>query len=51
MAAIDAESAETARAAWDLPNLDHERVDYWTERFTTDNIAELRAAATEHAHG
>ena len=23
-------------AAWDLPNLDHERVDYWIERFTTD---------------
>src|SRR5690606_946439 len=21
--------------AWDLPNLDHERVDYWVERFTT----------------
>src|SRR5690606_36559817 len=20
---------------WDLPNLDHERVDYWIERFTT----------------
>lgn len=23
-------------AAWDLPNLDHERVDFWVERFTTD---------------
>ena len=23
-------------AAWDLPNIDHERVDYWVERFTTD---------------
>lgn len=23
-------------AEWDLPNLDHPRVDYWVERFTTD---------------
>lgn len=23
-------------AAWDIANLDHERVDYWVERFTTD---------------
>jgi membrane-bound lytic murein transglycosylase D len=21
---------------WDLPNLDHERIDYWIDRFTTD---------------
>lgn len=28
--------AETASVAWDLPNLEHERVDYWVNRFTTD---------------
>ncbi len=26
----------TADAGWDLPNLEHERVDYWVDRFTTD---------------
>ncbi|MDR0786688.1 MAG: lytic transglycosylase domain-containing protein [Gemmatimonadota bacterium] len=31
-----AESTDLASAEWDLPNLDHERVDYWVERFTTD---------------
>ena len=36
LTAVDAESAELATASWDLPNLDHERVDYWIERFTTD---------------
>ena len=35
-AATEAESAELSGAAWDLPNLDHERVDYWVERFSTD---------------
>src|SRR5690606_21785846 len=25
-----------AGADWDLANLDHERVDFWIERFTTD---------------
>ena len=25
-----------AGADWDLPNIDHERVDFWVERFTTD---------------
>ena len=24
------------RGAWDLPNIDHERVDFWVERFQTD---------------
>ena len=28
--------AELAGAAWDLANIEHERVDYWVERFTTD---------------
>ncbi|CAN5657145.1 hypothetical protein BH23GEM7_BH23GEM7_37300 [soil metagenome] len=31
-----AETVSLAEPAWDLPNLDHERVDYWVERFTTD---------------
>jgi membrane-bound lytic murein transglycosylase D len=35
-AAINAEAGTLAAVAWDLPNLDHERVDYWIERFTTD---------------
>ena len=26
---------------WDLPNLQHERVDYWVERFTTDKRGEF----------
>ena len=26
---------------WDLPNLDHERVDYWVERFSTDKRGEF----------
>jgi membrane-bound lytic murein transglycosylase D len=26
---------------WDLPNLDHPRVDYWVERFTTDKREEF----------
>lgn len=28
--------SEKAAAEWDLPNLDHERVDYWVDRFTQD---------------
>ncbi len=36
LAAVSAESSGLASAEWDLPNLDHERVDYWVERFTTD---------------
>ena len=36
LAAVSAESSEMAGAEWDLPNLDHERVDFWVERFTTD---------------
>lgn len=35
--ATDVETVAAARgASWDLPNLDHDRVDYWVERFTTD---------------
>jgi membrane-bound lytic murein transglycosylase D len=29
-------AAEEAGIQWDLPNLDHERVDFWIDRFTTD---------------
>ena len=36
LAAVNAESSELATPDWDLPNLDHARVDYWVERFTTD---------------
>jgi membrane-bound lytic murein transglycosylase D len=32
--AVDAEAAEGP--VWDLPNLDHPRIDYWIRRFTTD---------------
>jgi membrane-bound lytic murein transglycosylase D len=35
LTATTAESTELAGAQWDLPNLDHERVDFWVERFTT----------------
>lgn len=41
LAAIDAESSELAVTEWDLPNLDHDRVDYWVERFTTDKHDEF----------
>lgn len=27
-------------AAWDLPNLDHQRIDYWVDRF--ENVPEMR---------
>jgi membrane-bound lytic murein transglycosylase D len=36
VAATTAEAAAPAGPSWDLPNLDHERVDYWVKRFTTD---------------
>ncbi len=29
-------SAASAEASWDLPNLDHDRVDFWVEKFTGD---------------
>src|SRR5688572_4893507 len=41
LAATNAEAAELAGAEWDLPNLDHERVDYWVERFSTDKRKEF----------
>ncbi len=34
-------AANTDLPAWDLPNLDHPRVDYWVERFTTDKRGEF----------
>lgn len=39
--AVNMEATELASAEWDLPNLDHERVDYWVERFTTDKRADF----------
>jgi membrane-bound lytic murein transglycosylase D len=32
---------EAAGVGWDLPNLDHPRVDYWVRRFTTDKRGEF----------
>jgi membrane-bound lytic murein transglycosylase D len=40
-AAVTAEAAAPAGPTWDLPNLDHERVDYWVGRFTTDKRDEF----------
>ena len=31
----------SAEPEWDLPNLDHERVDYWVERFSTSQRDEM----------
>jgi membrane-bound lytic murein transglycosylase D len=39
--AVTAESTELAGAEWDLPNLDHERVDFWVERFSTSGRQEF----------
>jgi membrane-bound lytic murein transglycosylase D len=36
LAATNAEAFALAGGEWDLPNLDHERIDFWIERFTTD---------------
>jgi membrane-bound lytic murein transglycosylase D len=42
LAATDVEAVAAARGdSWDLPNLDHPRVDYWVERFTTDKRDEF----------
>jgi membrane-bound lytic murein transglycosylase D len=32
---VSEKAVESQQIAWDLPNLDHERVDFWVERFTT----------------
>jgi len=37
---IREKAAESQGVVWDLPNLDHERVDFWVERFTT--VPEMR---------
>jgi membrane-bound lytic murein transglycosylase D len=39
--ATNVEASEVSAEEWDLPNLDHERVDYWVERFSTDKRAEF----------
>jgi len=31
--AVTADGRTGGTVAWDLPNLDHERIDYWVERF------------------
>lgn len=36
-----AELAATTGPAWDLPNLDHERVDFWVQRFSTSKRSEF----------
>lgn len=36
----DEKPAEGQEIAWDLPNVDHDRVDFWIERFTT--VPEMR---------
>jgi membrane-bound lytic murein transglycosylase D len=42
LASTDLETVAAANgAAWDLPNLDHPRVDYWVDRFTTDKRGEF----------
>ena len=41
VATSTAEAVQLAGAEWDLPNLDHERVDYWVDRFTTDKRADF----------
>ena len=42
MPAVEHTIEEAVEAVpWDLPNLDHPRVDYWVERFTTDKRDEF----------
>ena len=40
LGAPDAEGT-TAQAGWDIPNLDHSRVDYWIGRFQTDRRSDF----------
>jgi membrane-bound lytic murein transglycosylase D len=35
------ETATAGRAEWDIPNLDHQRVDYWVKRFQTDRRTDI----------
>ena len=39
--ASDRQVATESAANWDLPNLDHPRVDYWVDRFQTDKREEF----------
>lgn len=41
--AAQVEPADADGAAWDLANLDHERVDHWIARFQTDKRNDHRA--------
>jgi membrane-bound lytic murein transglycosylase D len=36
LADIEVQNFTLETAEWDLPNLDHERIDFWIQRFTTD---------------
>lgn len=38
---LAATTTHATKVAWDLPNLDHDRVDYWVDRFTTDKRSEF----------
>ena len=35
------EALASVEAGWDLPNLDHQRVDYWVKRFQTDRRTDI----------
>src|SRR5690606_8365772 len=49
--ATDAVTAAAAEgASWDLPNLDHDRVDYWVERFTTSKRDEFARVLERMGH-
>ena len=39
-----------AEASWDLPNLDHDRVEYWIRRFQTDKRLDLETYLKRMGH-
>lgn len=41
IASVTEPDPERSDVEWDLANLEHERVDYWVERFTTDKRADF----------
>ena len=42
-AEVRAASATAGPGEWDIPNLDHQRVDYWIQRFQTDRRPDIVA--------
>jgi membrane-bound lytic murein transglycosylase D len=40
-AEVRAPAVADASAGWDIPNLDHQRVDYWVQRFQTDRRSDI----------